>query len=306
MDRKSVKLFNRQKFLLQFLVALGGKAAKTDFQKLLFLYVDENQQENLYDFVPYNSGAFSYTSCADCRKLTDLGLIQEEENHWQISQSGSSLVGCDINLWLKSFLERHHERGDDLTRRTYLSHPYYAIHSTIADRVLSGLPKMLQKLSAMVDTTPQSTLYTIGYEGFSIESYVNKLIKAGIKTLVDVRSNPISRKYGFSKKTLACITSKMRIVYHHIPELGVTSVHRQTLDSQEDYDKLFETYRFEWLPEQSMAVSKLLSIIEKTPSAALTCYEADPIQCHRTHLAGQLKEQLPEGYKIKHLCLERS
>ncbi|WP_200885350.1 DUF488 family protein [Jejuia pallidilutea] len=46
------------------------------------------------------------------------------------------------------------------------------------------------------------TLFTIGYEGISLEHYLNKLIRNNIKLLCDVRKNALSMKYGFSKSQL--------------------------------------------------------------------------------------------------------
>lgn len=63
-------------------------------------------------------------------------------------------------------------------------------------------------------------LFTIGYEGSSLDGYLNRLIKNNVRTLIDLRRNPLSRKYGFSKKTLAETVKKLGIDYVHIPELA--------------------------------------------------------------------------------------
>ena len=42
-------------------------------------------------------------------------------------------------------------------------------------------------------------LFTIVYEGKNIEEYVQVLEENMVKVVVDVRRNPVSRKYGFSK-----------------------------------------------------------------------------------------------------------
>ena len=55
-------LLERQKQLLALLHALGGRAARLDFQKLLFLYCQEPGSKGTYEFVPYKFGAFSFTS----------------------------------------------------------------------------------------------------------------------------------------------------------------------------------------------------------------------------------------------------
>ena len=66
----SPRLFIRQRHLLALLEALGGRATNTDFQRLLFLYCMERDGETLYDFVPYNYGAFSFTAYADRKSST--------------------------------------------------------------------------------------------------------------------------------------------------------------------------------------------------------------------------------------------
>jgi len=53
------------------------------------------------------------------------------------------------------------------------------------------------------------TLFTIGYEGISLEEYFNRLIKNDVKVLVDVRNNPLSMKFGFSKTQLKRFCEKL-------------------------------------------------------------------------------------------------
>jgi uncharacterized protein (DUF488 family) len=59
-------------------------------------------------------------------------------------------------------------------------------------------------------------LLTIGYEGKSLETYLNQLIKAGVTLLCDVRRNAVSRKYGFSKSTLSEARMRVGIDYEHL------------------------------------------------------------------------------------------
>ena len=72
-------LFKRQRLLLSLLHALGGKADRKDFQKLLFLFTREEEEVPSYDFVPFRYGGFSFTSYADKRKLADKGLLAEDD-----------------------------------------------------------------------------------------------------------------------------------------------------------------------------------------------------------------------------------
>src|SRR5690349_23142531 len=69
-----------------------------------------------------------------------------------------------------------------------------------------------------------------------------------IKVLVDVRKNPISMKYGFSKTKLAEYTRIAGITYIHIADLGIPSDLRQDLHNQESYQRLFDVYFTQILP----------------------------------------------------------
>jgi hypothetical protein len=75
-------LFDRQKRLLALLDAHNGEVGNLDFQKLLFLYCQE-VEENPYEFVPYKYGGFSFTSYADKRRLIEQGLLADEERIWK-------------------------------------------------------------------------------------------------------------------------------------------------------------------------------------------------------------------------------
>lgn len=44
-----------------------------------------------------------------------------------------------------------------------------------------------------------TSLFTFGYEGLTIEAFIARLNEAGVRTIIDVRELPLSRKKGFSK-----------------------------------------------------------------------------------------------------------
>jgi|GEM_PF-4668154 len=73
----------RQKTLLGLLSAFGGHLPSTDFQKYLFLYTREFQQEPSFEFVPYRFGSFSFQSYADKRRLVEMGALANAED-WQL------------------------------------------------------------------------------------------------------------------------------------------------------------------------------------------------------------------------------
>lgn len=80
-------LFQRQRLLLCLLDALGGEKCPTDFQKLLFLFTQQ-QDKPSYEFVPYKFGCFSFTSYADKRRLVERGLLADDETRWALTEDG--------------------------------------------------------------------------------------------------------------------------------------------------------------------------------------------------------------------------
>ncbi len=198
----SPMLFDRQRRLLALLDVLGGRAGKLDFQKLLFLYCQDAGESAPYEFVPYRFGAFSFTSYADRRKLMDRGLLEEDEQNWALTTAGDEAVkGTKIvAAQFASFAKEHGNlRGDALLADTYRRFPYYATRSEIADRLLAGDRAALRLIEAARPARGPAGLSTIGYEGRSLENYLNELLRSGVTLLCDVRRNPLSRKYGFSK-----------------------------------------------------------------------------------------------------------
>src|SRR4030095_2585940 len=63
-------------------------------------------------------------------------------------------------------------------------------------------------------------LASIGYEGRTIDELCDVLVANAIDLLVDVRQTPMSRKHGFSKRTLAAALAARSIDYLHLPTLG--------------------------------------------------------------------------------------
>lgn len=284
-------LFDRQRLLLALINALGGSIAHTDFQKLLFLYTKEWEAEPSYEFVPYQFGGFSFTSYADKRRLIERKLLTEDENRWVLTADGLKILGVEKALIARTerFAAAHTGlRGDTLIAETYRRYPYYATRSRVAERVL---PAKAERASIQA-AKPQSQgagLVTIGYEGRSLEGYLNALLKDAVTVLCDVRRNPLSRKFGFAKTTLKNACESVDIRYEHLPELGIASSERKALETQLDYDMLFESYESDTLPRQSEALEKIHRwIIRDGDRVALTCYEAAPCQCHRHCVAEAL------------------
>jgi hypothetical protein len=296
-------LFERQRLLLTLLDALGGSAGNTDFQKLLFLYTRECETAPTYEFVPYRYGAFSFTSYADKRRLAELGLLEADEHHWKLTEAGRQQARkrAVTPLVVARFCrERGGLRGDALIAEQYRRHPYHAIRSEIVGR-LGLAPEELARIRMAIPPAGGNGLLTIGYEGKSLEQYLNQLLRAGVTLLCDVRRNPLSRKYGFSKKTLSNAGVGVGLRYEHLPELGIDSEERRDLKTQADYDALFAEYERSTLPRQTAALAKIRTWVLAGERVALTCFEAEACRCHRGQVAKSLIDLGGEKLRATHL-----
>ena len=155
----------RQRKLLGLLGELGGSLSHRDFQKLLFLYCQEPTASRLYEFVPYKYGAFSFTSYDDKRKLIEQGLLDSEEDVWQLTSMGITVSVGERDTSVKRFADRYGDlRGYPLVAEAYRRYPYYAIRSEIVPYVLGDDDAARQQIQSAQPETSRGTLVTIGYE----------------------------------------------------------------------------------------------------------------------------------------------
>ncbi len=285
-------MYYRRKVALALIQAFGGKLGKLDFQKLLFL-LSKTQSKPAYDFVPYMYGCYSFQANADMQTMMVYDQIKEHfkstaerADAWIKADDIdyiSQLTGTDHQAILQLIAKFGDFTTDKLIGHTYRNFPYYAIHSRIADKVLS--PEELHKVNAAKPFSLNTGLYSIGYEGKNLEQYINTLIAHDIRLLCDVRKNSKSMKYGFSKNQLQYACKAVGIEFLHLPSLGIDSDKRATLNTQADYDLLFDEYRSTTLRAQQNDIASLATLVETYKRVAITCFEANIHQCHRKHLA---------------------
>jgi len=120
----------------------------------------------------------------------------------------------------------------------------------------------------------------------------------GIKRLIDVRSNPVSRRYGFHKTTLGRLCGKVGIEYVHFPELGISSDQRQDLDIPGARQSLFDKYERSTLSSQVNAIARVGELMQKMASV-LVCMEACHSECHRSRLSTVVSATT--GLRTQHL-----
>ena len=302
MAKQKKSLFGRQKLLLALLQAFGGRLSNIDLQKYLFLFTEMHEQDKSYEFVPYRYGCFSFQSYADRRRLKEVGVIADVEN-WRIAEGADDYISTLNASTQENILQFAKEfksvKGDDLVRHVYKHYPYYAINSQIAGDIMGA--KELREIEQKRPHDEGYKFFTIGYEGQSFENYLNRLIKNNVKILCDVRKNPLSRKYGFSKSTLSETLNKLGIEYTHLGALGIASEKRQYLNKQSDYDRLFDEYENTILAQNKKAIETLFQIFLDKKRVAITCFEAESCMCHRSRVAKALSELPAWKYEIAHI-----
>lgn len=294
-------MFYRRKIILSLFQLFDNELDKISLQKLLFLTTNQQNKPN-YDFVPYKYGCYSYSANADLKAMVRKGILSETESHFKYLDKTDyfkSLKELDKKILLETKALYGKMSANALMKHTYVNFPYWATNSIKAKEILS-----IQELKKVEKSKPKSNkviLFTIGYEGVSLEEYLNRLLKNDVKVLVDVRNNPLSMKFGFSKSLLTRYCESLGILYKHIPEVGIQSGQRQDLITQADYDKLFAIYRKSNLTKTISSQVQILNLLKENKRIALTCFEANICQCHRKHLAEAI-ENLPNfNYEVKHI-----
>ncbi len=195
-------MYYRRKIILALLQIFDNQIDKISLQKLLFLFT-QRQSKPEYDFIPYRFGCYSYSANADLTVMVKKEMLSETTSHFTSSEKTDhlkSLKEADRELLQEIKLRYGKMNSNALMKHTYLNFPYWAINSVKAKEILSK--EQLGKVNNSRPKGHKTVLFTIGYEGISLEEYLNRLLKNDIKVLVDVRNNPLSMKYGFSKSQL--------------------------------------------------------------------------------------------------------
>ncbi len=275
-------MLNRQRVLLDFLKAAGRPVLRTELTKWSFLLRNEYASAGgsaFYDFVPYQLGPFSFALYQEIDKLVGQSYVAEaSDKSWALSdqlayKSPDAGVQRDIVRIVKRFGDWTTDR---LMNYVYKEFPAYTVNSR------------RQKLAIRPEAEP--AVFTAGYEGESVDAFLNKLVSAGIRCLIDVRKNPIARRYGFHRSTLTRLTGNLDIDYVHVPDLGIPSALRQNLDTMADRETLFDNYERTTLADNDVALDQVADLVRAKPSV-LVCMEAEAVCCHRSRVAQRIADR---------------
>lgn len=280
--------------------SFGGSLNKISLQKILFLFT-KRQQEPVYHFIPYKYGCFSYHANQDLNTLQKYKTISLDGNNWLLLDEynyTNDLKATDREILAVITKEFTNYNTKKLIAYTYNNFPYYAINSEIRRKQINN--KINTEIDSAIPVNDITALYTIGYEGMSFEEYLNKLIKKDVKVLCDVRKNPVSMKYGFSKNQLKRACEQINIRYEHLPGLGIDSNLRKDIYAQ-DRNALFKHYRETTLITNNNDQDKIIEFVNKYKRVALTCFESDLNSCHRLHLAENIINKNNISFTCTHI-----
>ncbi|MEU0637626.1 DUF488 family protein, N3 subclade [Streptomyces albidoflavus] len=123
-------------------------------------------------------------------------------------------------------------------------------------------------------------LWSAGYEGRDIDSFVASLLDSRISVVADVRLTPISRKKGFSKTRLGEALAEAGIEYIHLRSLGNPKDNRAPFwEGRLDVGRA----RFRGVLRSEEAQTDLERLAEhaRQSRVAVLCFEKDESRCHR-------------------------
>jgi len=284
-------MLNRQKSLLYMIEKAGRPVTHLEITKWAFLLAYETPSRGgaaFYQFLPYQWGPFSFCLYREIDRLVNDGYLTDENKTWRITKDVVQPIS-DLPRPVREDVARVVERFQNtsvkvLSDYVYKQYPRFTVNSS------------MRKLE--IRPVASIAVFTVGYEGMLIDGFLDLLIRAGIQRIIDVRNNPIARRYGFHKRTLERLCGKVQIEYVHFPELGIPSQWRRGLKSASDYNRLFAEYEREIIPRETKAVDQVIKLMNEQPSA-LMCMEADAAKCHRGRLAHIIARKA--GLSVYHL-----
>ena len=287
-------MLTRQRVVLELLRQAERPVSKIELMKWCFLLRHDTPSAGgsaFYDFLPYHYGPYSFSLQREVAELVDQGYVKANEDRLQ--RTDLAVRAGELPTRLTGDVVRVVRRFGQVSTDDLLDHVY--------DR----FPRytMLSRRKTLVSRpVAEPAVHTAGYEGRQVDGFLWLLLASGIRRLIDVRSNPIARRYGFHKSTLSRLCALLDIDYIHVPELGIPSAERQALDDTPSArDRLFTKYTSVTIPSQEEAVERVARSMTERASV-LVCMEAAPCDCHRSRLATVVAHRT--GLPVRHLGVD--
>lgn len=278
-------MLRRQRTILKLLSTVDCSVPATKLQKYVFLLRQETflgRDSSFYEFLPYKYGPYSFAAQREVEALTAYGYLSLSGSSLALTDLGAREVvevDSDTARAVQFIVSKYGKAGlQPLLKDVYARYPWYARNSELQEIVPSGAKEPREAPIAV---------YTIGYEGRSVDGFLNKLLQSGIRRILDVRANPVSMKYGFAKSSLSGLAAKLGIGYVHCPELGIPSNKRKDAHTRADFVRLFNYYESQILPTHEDHTAKAAELMKAMPSVLL-CMEREAVDCHRSRLAKRI------------------
>lgn len=165
--------------------------------KLLFLARQETTLPAagaFYDFLPYKFGPFSFAVRRDLHEMMRNGLVAGERvgdgdrlslTAWRRVEAAQAyeMLPEKLRLQVRELVDRYRAWPDQrLIDHVYARFPTFTVLSERDGRH----PER---------RVAEPAVYTLGYEGSSIDLFLCAVVGHGLARIVDVRNNPVSRRY---------------------------------------------------------------------------------------------------------------
>jgi uncharacterized protein (DUF488 family) len=149
-----------------------------------------------------------------------------------------------------------------------------------------------------------ATLYTIGHSTRTLEELIDALQAHSIRTLVDIRSFPMSRRLPhFNRESLEKTLPEAGIRYLWMKELG--GRRKKSLTDSPNVALRNESFRnyadYMLSPEFEHAVTEVIQIAENSRTAYM-CAERVYFRCHRMMVSDWL---VAHGHEVLHIDNEK-
>ena len=142
-------------------------------------------------------------------------------------------------------------------------------------------------------------LYTIGYQGHSVDSLIGILQSNNIETVIDIRELPLSRVTDFSKTRLSQALELAGIRYVSIRQLGSPRDLRQEYRRTKNWNIFARKFKSFLRTQQAELDGLAVRVYKET--TCLLCFERESSLCHRSIVADAVKRRSGNGLRISHL-----
>lgn len=143
------------------------------------------------------------------------------------------------------------------------------------------------------------TVWTIGHSTRTLDDVIALLQANGIRSLVDVRTVPKSRRHPhFAGDALASSLPRAGIAYHHLPALGGLRKPRRESTNLGWQHESFRGYADYMQTDAFVGALTELEIIAAASPTAVMCAEAVWWRCHRRLIADAL---VARGHDVRHI-----